>query len=94
MFIVREEFTAKPGQASKLAALFKDFLTVMPRQKARVLTDAVGRFNTVVIETEVADLSAHEKEMQEYMSRPDLRDKMKGYTDMYLTGRREIYRIV
>jgi len=96
MFVIRETFTAKPGMASKLAMMFKDLFTKEPRMnsKTRVLTDQVGAFNTVVLETETASLDAFEKEMQEYMSKPDMRDRMKGYTDLWTTGRREIYRVM
>jgi len=94
MFIVRETFTAKPGKASALAALFKQVMSEVPRLKPRVSTDFIGTFNTVVLETEAEDLADFEKTMQEYMSRQDLRDKMKGYTDLYQEGRREVFKIV
>ena len=94
MFVVRETFTAKPGKASQLAKLFKQVMSEMPRMKPRVLTDFIGQFNTVVLETECEDLNEFEKTMQEYMSRQDLRDKMKGYTDLYQEGRREVFKVV
>ena len=47
-----------------------------------------------VMETEVDDLGTFEKMMAEYTSRQDVRDKMKGYADMYTTGKREVYRVV
>lgn len=92
MLIVRETFVAKPGMASKLAKMFKD--SSLPRMKLRVMTDLVGEFNTVVMETEVADLAAFEKEWKEYMEDAAFREKIKGYTDLYVTGRREVYRVV
>lgn len=94
MFVVRETFTAKPGKASELAKLFKQVMSEMPRMKPRVSTDFIGQFNTVVLESECEDLNEFEKTMQEYMSRQDLRDKMKGYTDLYQVGRREVFKIV
>ena len=94
MYIVRETFTAKPGMASKLANLFKDVLSGQTRMKTRVLTDAVGPFNTVVLETEVAELADFEKIMKEYAERADIRERMKGYADLYVSGGREIYRVV
>ena len=94
MFVVRETFTAKPGKASQLAKLFKDVMGEMPRMKPKVMTDFIGQFNTVVLETEAPDLGEFEKTMQEYMSRQDLRDKMKGYTELYLEGKREVYKVV
>lgn len=94
MFVVRETFTAKPGKASQLAKLFKEVMSEMPRMKPRVSTDFIGQFNTVVLESECEDLNEFEKTMQEYMSRQDLRDKMKGYTDLYQEGRREVFKVV
>jgi len=93
MYIVRETFTARPGQASTLARLCKQIMAESGF-KVRVLTDFIGPFNTVVMEHEVGDLAEFERTMAEYASRQDVRDKMKGYTDMYQTGRREVYRVV
>lgn len=96
MFIIREVFTAKPGQASKLAKLFKK---VFP--EGRVMTDFVGNYNTVVVEMQTESLAEFEKEMEEYKSGkpdpkmdPDVAEEMSKYTEMYLTGRREIFQIV
>ncbi len=94
MFVVRETFTARPGMASKLAALLKQSIPSEPGAKIRVLTDHVGAFNSVVMETEVADLNEFDRRMKEYSERPDVRERMRGYTDMYLTGAREIYRVI
>jgi hypothetical protein len=94
MYVIREWFTAKPGMASKLATLMKQVVAAESGMKARVMTDHVGSFNTVVVETETDDLNEFDKRMKEYMSRADLRERMKGYTDLYLTGGREIYKVV
>lgn len=94
MFVIRETFTAKPGKVSALAAMFKEVMGEMTSLKTRVLTDYIAGFNTVVLETEAQDLGVFEKELEKYMSRQDLRDKMKGYTDMYQEGRREVYKVV
>ena len=94
MFIVRETFTAKPGKAGGLAKLFKEVMAEMPRMRPRVMTDFIAGFNTVVLETECENLGEFEKTMQENMSRQDLKEKMKGYTDLWTEGRREVYRVV
>ena len=94
MYVIRETFTAKPGQASALARMFKQMMAEMTKYKVRILTDYIASFNTVIMEVEVDDLGAFEKMMAEYTSRQDVRDKMKGYTDMYVTGRREVYRVI
>jgi hypothetical protein len=99
MLIVREVFTAKPGQASKLAKLFKKAFA--SEANSRVMTDLIGNYNTVVVEMQVNSLSDFEKQMEEYKSgKPDpnmdpkVAEEMSKYTEMYLTGRREIYQII
>ncbi len=94
MIIVREVFIAKPGQASKLAKLLKEVMGQSPKYKTTIMTDLTGRFNKVVTETELENLSAVETRYKEYAQNADMRDKMKGYIDMYLTGKREIYQVV
>ena len=94
MFIVRTTFTARPGMASKLARLLKDVMTESLHAKVRVMTDYVGPMNTIVADMEVNELADFEKSLKEYAERTDVREKMQGYTDLYLTGLREIYRVV
>lgn len=93
MIVVRNTFIAKPGCASKLAAQLKKAMAGAG-VPARVLTDHVGDFNTVVMEHEGASLEEFEARMRQYESDPVLRDAMKGYTDLYVTGRREIFKVV
>ncbi len=97
MLIIREVFIARPGQASKLAKLMKKGFG--EDQKARVMTDLVGNYNTVVVEVQVNNLTEFEKQMEEYKSGtskmdPKVAEEMSKYTEMYLTGRREIYQIL
>lgn len=99
MLIIREVFTAKPGQASKLARLFKKAFG--GDANTRVMTDLAGDYNTVVVEMQVDSLVEFERQMEEYKSgKPDpkmdpkVAEEMSKYTEMYLTGRREIYQIV
>ncbi len=99
MLIIREVFTAKPGQASKLAKLFRKAFGSDPT--VRVMTDMVGDYNTVIVEVQANSLAEFEKQMEEYKSgKPDpkmdpkVAEEMSKYTEMYLTGRREIFQIV
>jgi hypothetical protein len=99
MLIIREIFTAKPGQASKLAKLFKKAFGSDPT--VRVMTDLVGDYNTVVTEMQVNSLADFDRMMQEYKSgKPDpkidpkVAEELSKYTEMYLTGRREIYQVI
>ena len=94
MFVVRETFTARPGQASKLAAMLKDAVSTRPSLKTRVLTDFIAGFNTVVLETETADLERLRGRDEGIRHQPEIREKMRGYTDLWQSGRREVYRLV
>ena len=94
MLIVRNCFTAKPGQASKLAAQIKEAAGVAKIGKYRVLTDLTGDYNRVIFEFEIANLGELEARMQDYHTNEAFREKMKGYTELWATGHREILRVV
>ena len=94
MLIVRNCFVAKPGQASKLAAQLKEAVTAAKIEQARILTDLTGDFNRVIMEYEVPTIGEFEARMQQYATSDVLREKMKGYTEMWATGHREILRVV
>ncbi len=93
MILVRNCFVAKPGNASKLAAQLKDAMATAGFPKARVLTDLTGDFNRVFLEFEVDDLTQMEARMKQYETDENFRAKMKGYTDLWQTGHRELLRI-
>ena len=93
MIVIREVFVARPGQASNLAALMKEAVDAGMVGKCRVMTDLTGDFNRVVLETELESLAEFENRLEEYGRSEALREKMKGYTEMYQTGGREIYRV-
>jgi len=94
MLIVRDVFKAKPGMASKLAQMFREIWNQEKDFKVRVLTDAVGEYNTVVFETEMKDLAALDARMKMYAERTDMRQKMAGYTDLWTSGHREVLKVV
>jgi hypothetical protein len=94
MFLVRNSFSAKPGQASKLAAQLKAMGAVGNLRNLRVLTDLTGDFNHVVMEHEVDSLAVLEEMFKKYSSDPKVREASQGYTDLWTTGSREIFRIV
>lgn len=99
MYIIREIFTAKPGNAGKMAKLMKK--AWKGDVKTRVMTDMVGPYHTVVVETEVASLAEWEQQMMDYKAGkpdpnmdPEVMKEMANYNEMYIKGRREIYQIV
>ena len=94
MLIVRNSFIAKPGQAGKLAAQLKEMAGAGNLRNARVMTDLTGDFNHVVMEHEVESASEFEDLLKRYSSDPQAREKAKGYTELWTTGRRELFRVV
>jgi hypothetical protein len=93
MLVVRNCFIAKPGNASKLAAQIKEAGISAKIPHFRVLTDLTGEFNRVILEFEVENVAGFEAQLKDYGTNPAFRDKMKGYTDLYVTGHREILQI-
>jgi len=93
--IVHDIFICKPGNASKLAKLFKESMA-NGTDEVEIMTDMTGEFNKVVVISKYEGLAAYEKSFEKYMN-PDEKtkksmEKMKGYQEMYMSGRREIYR--
>ncbi len=94
MIVVRNSFIARPGQAGKLAAHLKEMAAAGNLRNARVLTDLTGDFNHVVMEHEVESASEFDEILKRYSLDPAVREKAKGYTEFWNTGRRELFRIV
>jgi len=93
MFVVRNTFIAKPGCASKLAAQLKEAVTAFQMPGGRVMTDVTGDFNRVIMEHTAESLEEFEKRMQETMGSPLYRERMAGYTELWITGSREVLRL-
>jgi hypothetical protein len=93
MLVVRNCFVAKPGNASKLAAQLKEAAASGKLPRHRILTDLTGEFNRVILEFEVENITAFEAEMKNYATNEAFRAKMQGYTDLWISGTREIMQI-
>jgi predicted translin family RNA/ssDNA-binding protein len=95
MIIVHDIFICKPGNASKVAKMFKEAMKDN-EEFVHIITDVSGQFNRVIMESKYESLSAYEKNFEKYMNDSEQMKKMKkameGYQDMYLTGSREIYK--
>ena len=96
MIIVNDIFICKPGNASKVAKLFKEVMADKD-ELVNILTDMTGDFNKVVMVTKYDSLTAYEQNFQKYMQDSEemkkMKEKMQGYHEMYLTGSREIYQV-
>ena len=96
MIIVHDIFVCKPGNASKMAKMFKDAMKPNPYM-VNILTDMTGQYNRVIMVSQYKDLTEYDKSW-EAMSNPtkemqESMKKMEGYQDMYVSGSREIYRV-
>lgn len=97
MIIVHDIFVCKPGQASKMAKLFKEVM-VGNKELVNIMTDMTGQYNRVIIVSQHESLATYEKSWEEMMKDPkkaeEMKTKMAGYHEMFLTGSREIYRVM
>jgi len=96
MIIVHDIFICKPGNASKLAKMFKEVMTDND-ELVNIMTDMTGQYNRVVMVSKFESLSAYEQSWEKYKQDTEamkkMNEAMKGYQDMYLTGSREIYQV-
>ena len=96
MIIVHDIFICKPGNASKLAKMFKEAMQDSD-ELLHIMTDMTGQYNRVVMVSRFENLTAYEQSWEKYKQDTEAMKKMseimKGYHDMYLTGSREIYQV-
>ena len=96
MIIVHDIFICKPGNASKLAKMFKEVMTGN-NELVHIMTDMTGQFNKVMMVSKHENLAAYEQSWEKYKQDTEAMKKMtetmKGYHEMYLTGSREIYQV-
>jgi hypothetical protein len=96
MFVIRNVFRCKPGQAKNVTEKFKAAHALMSDMgmEPRVMVDEVGHFWTVVVEVTVEDLATFGKAMHERGAREDVQAAMAGYMDMVESGYREIFKVI
>ncbi len=96
MIIVHDTFVCKPGNASKMAKMFKEMMADN-KDVLNIMTDMTGQYNRVIMVSQYEDLNAYQKSFEKYMADSEenkkMNEKMKGYTDMYMKGSREIYKV-
>ena len=95
MIIVHDIFVCKPGNASKLAKMFKEVMSEN-EEFMHIMTDMTGQYNRVIMVSQYESLKAYEESWNKYMQNSEemkkMQEAMKGYQEMYLTGSREIYK--
>ena len=96
MIIVHDIFICKPGNASKVAKLFKEWADVAPKKNVQVMTDMTGQFHRVIIASSFDSLTAYEEEMKSIGQTPEekqVMEKFKDMNEMYVSGSREIFKV-
>lgn len=97
MIVVREVFQLHYGKAREAIALAKEMLAAgssIDAKPPRLLTDAVGRYYTLIMESEYESLAAFEKAMAEEFADGSTSDLNARFVPLVMEGRREIYRVV
>ena len=96
MIIVHDIFICKPGNASKIAKLFKEWADVAPKKNVHVMTDMTGQYHRVVIASSFDSLASYEEESKNIGQTPEekeVMDKFKDMNEMYVSGSREIFKV-
>ncbi len=97
MIITHDIFICKPGNASKIAKLFKEVMASDPHL-LHIMTDMTGQYHRVIMVSQYDSLTAYEKNWEEMAKNPtpEMQEgmkKMEGMNDMYVSGSREIYKV-
>ncbi|MDB5254064.1 MAG: hypothetical protein JWL80_130 [Parcubacteria group bacterium] len=95
MIIVHDTFVCKPGNASKMAKLFKEWAET--QKGSYVMTDMTGQWHRVIMASTHESLAAYEENMKKMSAdTPEnkaMNEKFKDMNEMYLTGSREIFKV-
>ena len=96
MIIVHDTFVCKPGNASKVAKMFKEAMSGN-KDLVHIMTDMTGQYHRVVMVSQYENLAAYEASFEAYMKDSEeskkMAEKMAGFSDMYTTGSREIFKV-
>lgn len=97
MILVRLEFQCKAGQVREVVESFKVMSARMNGQdvikRARVMTDLTGRFDTVVVESEVESIDAYYALLHSAFANSPLQDDANNNPLRYESGSRTLYTI-
>jgi hypothetical protein len=99
MILVRDVFRLKFGQARDALAAINHIGEYASRagadpQAMRILTDLVGPYYTLVLETTAASLADYEAQGKRIMADAEWRSRYQKFTPYVESGYREIFTIV
>ena len=96
MIIVHDTFVCKPGNASKLAKLFKEWAS-QQKEVLHIMTDMTGQWHRIIVVSQYQNLSAYEKSwaksMKDTPKNREMNKKFANMNDLYMSGSREIYKV-
>ena len=98
MILVRTEFQCKWGRVQEVVDGFKAMAERMNNQdvikRSRIMTDLSGRFDTVVVESEVESIDAYFAFLHAAFADPEFQAAQAAMTDSpYQSGTRSFYTI-
>jgi hypothetical protein len=96
MIVVHDIFVCKPGNASKLAKLFKEWADVVPKKNVVIMTDMTGQFHRVISSAHYKSLAEYEEDSKNMGQTPEekaIMEKFKNMNEMYVSGSREIFKV-
>jgi hypothetical protein len=96
MISVHNIFICKPGNAGKLAKLFKEWADIKKEKNTSVMTDMTGQFHRVIVAENHGSLAAYEEAQKDMGQSPEekaMMEKFKDMNEMYVSGSREIFKV-
>ncbi len=98
MIVVRDIFQLKFGKARDAVALWREGLPLEQRaggaKKVRMMTDVVGSYYTLVLESEYDSLADFERAGQAVSSNAEWRAWYQRFLPLAESGRREVFQVV
>jgi hypothetical protein len=97
MLVIRNIFQIKAGSMKQAVALVKESKTLIERvgmRNPRALTDVVGDFYTLVLETECESLQEFERGLSDSFANAEWQTWYQKLTPLVQSGRREIMQVV
>lgn len=97
MIVVRDIFHLQFGKARDAIALWKENAELSRKAGTpfgRVLTDRVGRYYTMVLETEYESLAAYEATEKRVLALPEFRKWYAKFVPLVESGEREVLNVV
>jgi hypothetical protein len=97
MIVVRDIFQLHFGKAREAIALAKEMRVIEQAAGypvARILTDVVGEYYTLVMESTFENLAQHETGLRQGTQDPRWRELYATFVPLVRSGRREVFRVV